>query len=311
MIVHEGYNGLSLRTPSVTLGIFDGVHRGHMTLLKRLTDSAGELHGESVVVTFSPHPKLVLDKETKSLFFLTTLEEKQNLLEKAGVDHLVVIRFDREFSAIPACDFVKNILVDRVGTKHLILGFNHHFGNRGEGDFKTIRECASANDFTVEQAQGLHTEEGAISSSLIRDALMNGRLDDANTWLGYNYTLTGTVVKGKQLGREIGFPTANIEPDYDHKLVPGTGVYAVEVIVEETFFPGMMSIGTNPTVNRDPFKRTIEVHILGFSGDIYGRKISVIFRKRLRNEERFNSTEELARQMELDKHQVIQLFDRT
>lgn len=308
MIIHKGYNNLNFRFPSVTLGIFDGVHRGHMTLLNRLTEKSSESHGESVVVTFSPHPRLVLENETKPLFFLTTMDEKVLRLEKAGVGHLVVIEFNKAFSKIPACDFIKSILVDKIGTKHLILGFNHHFGQKGEGDFETISNCAETNKFTVEQVQGFHTEEGAISSSVIREALLTGRLDEANKWLGYKYSLTGTVIPGKQIGRSIGFPTANIEPDDSHKLIPMNGVYAVEVKLEGSLYPGMLSIGTNPTVNSDSLRRTIEVNILNFNKDIYGSKLTMTFRKRLRGEIRFENTEKLTAQMELDKQQVIDLL---
>lgn len=308
MIIHRGYNNLNLSSPSVTLGIFDGVHRGHMTLLNRLTDKSEETNGESVVVTFSPHPRLVLENERKPLFFLTTMDEKVERLEKAGIGHLVVIEFNAEFSRIPACDFIKNILVDKIGTKHLILGFNHHFGRRGEGDFETISNCAETNHFTVEQVQGFHTEEGAISSSVIREALLTGRLDEANKWLGYNYSLTGSVISGRQIGRSLGFPTANIDPDDTHKLIPMNGVYAVDVKLDGYLHAGMLSIGTNPTVNSDSMRRTIEVNILNFNEDLYGRKLTVTFRKRLRGEIRFENTEKLTAQMELDKQQVIELL---
>jgi len=311
MIIHQGYNNLNLRSPSVTLGIFDGVHRGHMTLLNRLTDKSKETNGESVVVTFSPHPRLVLENEKKPLFFLTTMDEKVSRLERAGIGHLVIIEFNAEFSKIAACDFIKNILVDKIGTKHLILGFNHHFGRKGEGDFETITNCSEANNFTVEQVQGFHTEEGAISSSVIREALLTGRLDEANKWLGYNYSLTGNVISGKQIGRSIGFPTANIEPEDTHKLIPMNGVYAVEVKLDGAWLPGMMSIGTNPTVNSESLKRTIEVNILNFNEDIYNRKLNIMFRKRLRGEIRFENMEKLSEQMELDKQQVIELLGRT
>ena len=308
MIIHEGYENLNLATPVVTLGIFDGVHRGHRTLLDILVSRAGETNGESVVVTFSPHPRLVLEQDNIKLSFLTTMEEKKVLLEKANVDHLIILEFSKHFSKIHACDFVDDILVKKIGTKHLIIGYNHHFGRRGEGDFKTIKQCAKSLDFVVEQVQGFHTEEGAISSSLIRDALLNGRLDVANNMLGYFYSVFGTVIKGKQIGRSIGFPTANIKPADQYKLIPGTGVYAVEVLLAGKLFKGMLSIGSNPTVNTDTSARSIEVHILNFDGNIYGKEISVIFRKRLRDEKKFDNTNQLANQMEIDKADTIRLL---
>ena len=301
MIIHEGYENLHLISPVVTLGIFDGVHRGHMALLNSLVSRAEMAKGESVVVTFSPHPRLVLDQHKTNISFLTTMDEKKVLLEKANVDHLIVIEFTREFSEIPACDFVKDILVEKIGTRYLIIGYNHHFGRRGEGDFNTIKKCSEELDFMVEQVQGFHTEEGAISSTSIREALLNGKLDEANKWLGYSYSLSGTVIEGKKIGKSIGFPTANIEPDSEYKLIPGNGVYAVEAKLDETVYPGMMSIGSNPTVNTDIRFRSIEVHILNFERDIYGKRISVAFRKRLRDEKKFDNLKQLTEQMIQDK----------
>lgn len=308
MIIHQGYEDLNLKAPVATLGIFDGVHRGHVALLDKLVTRAREENGESVVVTFSPHPRLVLERENINLSFLTTMEEKKVLLEKAGIDHLIVIEFTNEFSKIAACDFIKDILVKKIGTKHLIIGYNHHFGRRGEGDFNTIKECSEALGFRVEQVQGYHTEEGAISSSTIREALIKGKLDDANSWLGYSYTVSGTVIAGRKIGRSIGFPTANIEPGSRHKLIPCNGVYAVEVRIENELLPGMLSIGSNPTVNNDISFRSIEVHILNFDRDIYGSRISVIFRKRLRDEIKFENIEQLAEQMMRDKQTTLRLL---
>ena len=308
MIIHEGYKNLNLVTPVVTLGIFDGVHRGHRALLDCLVCRAGEANGQSVVITFSPHPRLVLEKNRANLSFLTTMDEKKNLLENANVDHLIIIEFNNRFSRIQACDFIREVLVEEIGTKHLIIGYNHHFGRSGKGDFKTIKQCAESLDFRVEQVQGLHTEEGAISSSSIREALLKGRLDEANAWLGYSYSISGTIVEGRQIGRSIGFPTANIKPDYQYKLIPANGVYAVEVQLDDKIHPGMLSIGSNPTVNNDSRVRSIEVHILDFDKDIYGRAVSVIFRKRLRDEIKFDNKEQLAEQMELDKQYTLQLL---
>jgi riboflavin kinase/FMN adenylyltransferase len=308
MIIHEGYENLDLVAPVVTLGIFDGVHRGHRALLNQLITVAGESGGESVVITFSPHPRLVLDNDRINLSFLTTMEEKMVLLEKANVDHLIIINFNKKFSRIEACDFIKDVLVKKVGTKHLIVGYNHHFGRSGKGDYNTISQCAGSLDFKVEQVGEFHSEEGTISSSTIREALLNGKLVEANRWLGYSYSVSGTIVSGRKIGRSIGFPTANIEPDYMYKLIPANGVYAVEVQLDGLVLPGMLSIGSNPTVNNDSSARTIEVNILDFDKDIYGKAVTVIFRKRLRDEIKFDSTDQLAEQMKIDKDQVLQLL---
>lgn len=308
MIIHRGYENLDLVNPVVTMGIFDGVHRGHKSLLDNLVSRAGKVNGDSVVITFSPHPRLVLEKDHLNLSFLTTMEEKMVLLEASGIDHLIIIEFSKQFSRMSACDFVEKVLVGKIGTKHLLLGYDHHFGRKGEGNYNRIKQCSASFDFTVEQVQGLHTEEGEISSSAIRDALLTGRLDEANSWLGYNYSLAGTVVGGRQIGRSIGFPTANIRPEDQYKLIPGNGVYAVEVRLNEGIYPGMLSIGSNPTVNNDGRARTIEVHIINFNSDVYGSRISVIFRKRLRDEIKFDNTQKLAEQMETDKQITLKLL---
>lgn len=308
MIIHEGYENIHLSAPVVTLGIFDGVHKGHMALLDYLVSRSGELNGESVVITFSPHPRLVLEQNNVNLSFLTTMEEKIVLLAKAKVEHLIVIEFNIQFSEIRACDFIKDILVKKIGTKHLIIGYNHRFGRRGEGDFNTIKQCSEELDFSVEQVQGYSTQEGPVSSSSIREALLKGNLDDANKWLGYSYSVSGTIIEGRKIGRSIGFPTANIKPDSQYKLIPGNGIYAVEVQLDDKLYPGMLNIGSNPTVNPDISYRSIEVHILNFDQEIYGRKISVNFRKRLREEKKFESLKQLSEQMMLDKEDTLRLL---
>ena len=308
MIIHEGFENLNLVKPVVTLGIFDGVHKGHKTILDCLVTRAKEVKGESVVITFSPHPRLVLNHNWKSLSFLTTMEEKKILLENAYVDHLIIIEFNKKFSKIEACDFIKDFLVKKVGAKHLIAGYNHHFGRSGKGDYNTISQCSESLDFKVEQVQGFHGEEGEISSSSIRDALLKGQLDEANRWLGYSYSVSGTIITGRKIGRSIGFPTANIKPDYKLKLIPADGVYAVGVKLDGLVLPGMLSIGSNPTVSNDSRTRSIEVNIIDFDEDIYGRGITVIFMKRLRDEIKFDNTDQLAEQMKLDKQQVLNLL---
>jgi riboflavin kinase / FMN adenylyltransferase len=308
MHIHRGYENINLERPVVTLGIFDGVHIGHKVLLDRLVTRAKEDEGQAVVITFSPHPRLVLDKDNTALTFLTTMDEKINLLRRAEVDDLIIIEFNREFSRISACDFVKGVLLEKIGTKHLIIGYNHHFGRKGEGNFNTVKQCTESLDFKVEQVEGLQTGGGAVSSSSIREALLTGRLDEANNLLGYEYSVSGTVIEGRRIGRAIGFPTANIRPADTHKLIPCNGVYAVEVNLGGQRYPGMLSIGSNPTVNSDSGFRSIEVHILNFEGDIYGKSITVVFRKRLRDEIRFESVEKLARQMEDDRQFTIRLF---
>jgi riboflavin kinase/FMN adenylyltransferase len=308
MIIHQGYENLHFKNPVVTLGIFDGVHRGHRMVIDSLVSRAKELNGESVIITFYPHPRQVLSENKEELFFLTSLEEKTMLIEKTGVDHLVIIQFDRNFSNRESCEFVKDVLIGKIGTKHLIVGFNHHFGKRGEGDFDTIKKCAESLDFNVEKVRALNSDSVIISSSAIRNALINGRLGDANELLGYHYFMNGSIVKGKELGRKIGFPTANIKPDYSNKLIPKDGVYAVKVEHGGKEYSGVMSIGMNPTVNMDPRLRTIEVNIFNFDMEIYGEKVCIVFMYRLRDEKKFANLKDLAAQIELDKSKAIQLL---
>ena len=307
MIIHEGYGNLNFTSPIVTLGVFDGVHRGHRYLLDSLVSQACKQGSESVVITFDPHPRLVLRANDKDLFFLTTLEEKAGLLRDAGIGHLVIIDFSRDFSNMEACDFVQKILVEKVRTKHLIVGHDHHFGKSGKGNFEIIKECARSSDMIVEKVKGLRTSDITVSSTAIRKALLDGNLDEANDMLGYKYILSGIVVEGNKIGRSLGFPTANIKPDHDFKLVPANGVYAVMVNVDDAGYPGMLSIGNNPTIKKGN-QRTIEVHIINFDRDIYGRKIIVTLWKRLRDEIRFNNLEQLSRQMGLDMEQTLRLL---
>ncbi len=308
MITHTGYEHLNITRPVVTLGIFDGVHRGHKLLLNRLVTLARQESGESVVITFSPHPRLILAKDNLNLSFLSTMEEKTALLDKANIDHLIILEFNKDFSSIPACDFIKEVLIKKVGTSRLVMGYNNRFGTGGEGDFSAIKHCSESLGLKVEQMQGLQTDAGIISSSLIRKALQNGNLDEANSLLGYYYSLTGIVAMGRKLGRKLGFPTANIKPDDRYKLIPGNGVYAVEVQLSGTEYKGMLSIGSNPTVNNDPDVRNIEVNILDFEGDIYNKRISVLFRNRLRDEKKFENTDQLVEQMKLDREHTIRLL---
>ena len=308
MIIHQGYENLDLRNPVVTLGIFDGVHTGHRALLDYLVINAAETKGDSVVVTFYPHPRLVLSEKPEELSFLTTFDEKTKLLEEANINHLIIIEFNQSLRNIEACDFVRNILVDKIGTKNLIVGYDHHFGNKREGNYNTIRQCAGLFNFKVEQVNEVSTDAGTVSSSSIREALLRGELEKANLWLGYDYSLKGTVVEGRKLGRSIGFPTANINPDDRYKLVPGNGVYAVEIQIDEIRLPGMMSIGFNPTVNKEYSNRAIEVHIFNFEDNIYGREIRVVFRNRLRDEVKFDNISQLVEQMKLDKEHALRLL---
>lgn len=308
MKIHEGYNDIRINTPVVTLGIFDGVHLGHRKLLNYLVTHAREVQGESAVITFHPHPRIVLEKGGEDLVFLSTMDEKKMLLEICGIDHLVIIEFTKELSRMKAYDFVRKILVEKIDTRHLVVGYDHHFGHRGEGNYNTIKDCAVSMGFNVEKVSGLKASGEEISSSMIRNALIAGKLSKANKWLGYDYFLRGLVVEGKKIGRKIGFPTANIKPLDRNKLIPGNGVYAVNIHFDKMEFLGMLSIGNNPTINKKGGARSIEVNIFDFEEDIYEKGIEIVFRYRLRDEKKFSNTEELSRQMKSDKDNVIGLL---
>lgn len=308
MIIHKGNENLQLIRPVVTMGIFDGVHRGHRTLLDSLVSCARKEGGEAVVVTFEPHPRIVLSGSDEGFAVLTTIDEKIRLLDHAQVDHLIIMEFTRSLSNTEADDFVREILVKKLGTRHLIVGYDHHFGKSRMGDYETMHECGRKYGFIVEKVSEVSSSDGVISSTSVREALKAGETEAANRWLGYNYSVTGTVVAGRNLGRSLGFPTANIRPSDRYKLIPANGVYAVEVQIGDSYYPGMLNIGFNPTVDTENQNRSVEVNIFNFNKDIYGRQIRVIFRYRLRDEIRFDDISQLIKQMELDKEQVLKLL---
>lgn len=306
MEIHQGHRKLNLSGSVVTVGVFDGVHRGHRALIDNVVNTAEQENRDSVVVTFRQHPRNVLGGTSMQL--LTTHEEKISLIEKLGVDHLVILNFNREFSSTSACDFVKEVLINSIGAKHLVFGYDHRIGKDGAGDFNTIKNCPGLDDMLITRSEGIFSDGQAVSSSTIRTALFEGDLDLANDLLGYSYALSGKVIEGKKLGRSLGFPTANIKPDDRHKLIPCNGVYAVEVLRKDMVYKGMLSIGTNPTVSPGNSRRSIEVNILDFNEDLYGEKMTIRFRKRLRDERRFPDIRQLEAQMEKDRIETYRLL---
>jgi riboflavin kinase/FMN adenylyltransferase len=293
----------------VTTGTFDGVHLGHKTILERLTTTAKNIDGESVLLTFYPHPRMVLFPDDNQIKMLNTPLEKEHLLEACGIDHLVIIPFTKEFSRLSSLEFVRNILATTLKAKRLVIGYDHHFGRNREGTFAHLVEFGSLYGFEVEEIPAKDLDHVAISSSKIRQALETGDLQTANKYLGYHYTLTGKVVKGKQLGRTIGYPTANIEIADKYKLIPAIGVYAVKVKYGINYFDGMLSIGKNPTVTENG-PVTIEVNIFDFNHEIYHKEITIYFCKKLRNEEKYNSVDELITQLAIDKEQALNFLQQ-
>ena len=308
MKIHTGTSLERLNKPVVSIGIFDGVHKGHAAVFKRMCRRARERNGESAIVTFWPHPRKVLGKNGDKLKFLTTLIEKQALLRHHEIDHLFIMPFTKEFARLPACKFVKDYLVDKVGLTHLVFGFDHHFGRKREGNYENLKTCAGLYGFTIEQLDPVAEEGIMVSSSVIRNALLVGNVRFASKLLSYYYNLQGTIVGGNKIGRVIGYPTANLELDYGDKLIPADGVYAVRVFMGEKKLMGMMNIGCRPTVNEVADNKSIEVHIIDFEDNVYHRHIKVSFIDRIRDEINFVTLERLKKQLEKDKAKAVQIL---
>ncbi|MES2517286.1 MAG: bifunctional riboflavin kinase/FAD synthetase [Bacteroidota bacterium] len=288
-----------LENAVVTSGTFDGVHLGHHKILNRLNEIAQLTNGESVVITFYPHPRSVISPDNQIVKLLSTLDEKIELLEKSGVNHLVIIPFTREFSELTSEEFIQKILIETIGTKTLVIGFDHRFGKNREGSFEYLKIHKELYGFEIEEISRQDIENVGVSSSKIRKAIQEGDIPMADHFLGRNYALSGVIVKGKQLGRTIGFPTANIQVREIAKLIPANGVYAVKVSYKNEYFGGMLNIGTRPTV--DGTFQTIEVNIFDFDCEIYGENLTVEFLQKIRNEQKFSGLEELKVQISKDK----------
>ena len=292
----------------VTVGIFDGVHKGHRQVIQLLKEKANEINGETVIATLWPHPRMVLypDKELK---LLTTFNEKIKLLEEQGIDHLVILPFSKDFSKISASQFIRDILLEGIGMQRLIVGFDNHIGHNKEGDFEVIIAESKTYNFEVFHSSAYYEGIEKISSTDIRVNLELGDVVKASSFLGYSYTLSGKVAEGRRLGRTIGFPTANIQPD-ELKMLPGTGVYAVRVFTNEGIFNGMLNIGFRPTVDHNSLIKTIEVNLFGFEGNLYEKEITVTFVSRLRNEVKFNGIDELKAQLNKDREDAMSILQK-
>ena len=287
-----------LRNPIVTLGTYDGVHIGHRSILTQLINKAKETGKDSMLITFDPHPRQALGLGEISL--LSTLEEKTELLSTTGLDYVLVLPFTKEFSNQGARDFISNVLIDQLNISEIILGYDHKFGHNREGDVNLLAEVLTKTGRFVTEIPAQDVDEIIVSSTKIRTALIQGEVESANRLLGYNYQVKGTVVKGKQLGRTIGYPTANIEPLNDSKLIPGNGVYAVTTCIDGITYHGMMNIGIRPTVS-DSNHRVIEVHLFDFNSDIYGGAVTISLCHRLRGEQTFSGIEALTEQLKKDE----------
>ncbi|MBK7852401.1 MAG: bifunctional riboflavin kinase/FAD synthetase [Bacteroidetes bacterium] len=295
-----------LENAVVTIGTFDGVHAGHNKIIQRLNDVARETKGETVLLTFFPHPRMVLQPDDSDLKLITTMEERTLLLEKNGIHHLIVQPFSKEFSRISATEFVRDVLLSKIGMKTLVIGYDHHFGRNREGSYKELEEMASMYGFRLEEISKQVIDEVAVSSTKIRKALLLGDVEAANKLLGHDFTLRGEVIKGDRIGTSLGFPTANIKIRESYKLIPEDGIYAVMVEVDGELHKGMLYLGTRPTV--DGKKHTSEVNILDFNRDIYGKTITVFLKTRIRGDMHFENLEQLKEKMKEDLQNATKLL---
>lgn len=293
-------------SPVLTIGTFDGVHEGHKAILKRLVSRADELGGASAMLTFFPHPRMVLAPESQ-VRLLTTMDEKRELLAEQGLDHLIIQPFTKEFASMEPEEYVRKVLVEGIGVEHLVIGYDHRFGKERKGDLGTLQQLAPEFGFGVEEIPAHLIDDVDVSSTKIRNALFEGDVRTANRYLGHTYTLTGESVRGDGKGRELGYPTANLRVPESYKLIPAQGVYAVEVLLHGEARPGMLNIGYTPTLHERE-EPTIEVHIFGIDEELYGERITLRFHARIRNEVEFDGVEALRDQLEKDEEEARQLL---
>lgn len=297
----------STKKTIVTIGTFDGVHIGHQKIIEKLIQETKKADCESLILTFFPHPRMVLNGSS-SIKLLNTINEKSILLEKMGLDNLVVHPFDKKFSNLSAEEFVKTILVDSFNLKKIIIGYDHRFGNNRAANIDDLISFGKKYDFEVEQISAQEIDSVSVSSTKIRDAITDGNMIVANEFLGYDYILSGKIITGKQLGRTIGFPTANIKIEENYKLIPKNGVYIVKSHLQEKTVFGIMNIGLNPTVNGEDL--SIEVHFLDFEADLYNKNITVSVIARIRDEQKFTSIDLLKAQIQEDKNYAISFIKK-
>lgn len=283
----------------VTVGTFDGFHLGHQSILEQIKEIAAGNGLKSTIVTFEPHPRKVLGNSNGGINILTTLDEKLRIFREAQIDQVLIIPFTREFAKISPAEFVENILVEKLSAKEIVIGHDHHFGRNREGGYAELQRLGKLFDFSVHQVPEYRQNGELISSSLIRNLLESGNVEKAAEYMGRPYAIFGTVIRGNGRGREIGFPTANLEVDHEDKLIPAEGVYAVDVLLKEAVYKGMMNIGRRPTFDFDSL--TLEVHIFNFSAYIYGEILEIRFKKYIRQEKKFSGIDELRSQLQKDK----------
>lgn len=300
-----------LHATVLTIGTFDGVHVGHRRILERLVKSANEKGLKSAVLTFFPHPRMVLQKDA-DIKLLNTIEEKVNILEQSGLDYLIVHPFTQKFSRLSATEFVRDLLVNNLCAKKVIIGYDHRFGRNRNANITDLMAFGTTFDFEVEEITAQEIDDVSVSSTKIRKALNEGDIRTANKYLGYHYMLTGTIIKGKGIGRQLNFPTANIHINEPYKLIPKNGSYVVKSHIDDYWVYGMMNIGFNPTVNNktDKEKERLEVHFFDFEEDLYDRTLQIDIIERLRDERKFESVTELKAQLVRDKEKSLSIINR-
>jgi len=291
----------------ITIGTFDGVHIGHQKILNKIINHAKSTELKSSVLTFFPHPRMVLQKDA-DIKLLNTIDEKVTILERLGLDILIIHPFTKEFSRLTATAFVRDILVNTLNIKKVIIGYDHRFGRNRNANIQDLIAFGNALDFTVDEIPAQEIDDVSVSSTKIRKALEDGDIDTANSYLGYEYMLTGTIIKGKGIGRKLGFPTANLSIAEDYKLIPKNGAYIVKSTLNEQLVYGMMNIGFNPTVNGT--EKSIEINFFDFDSDLYEKKIQVDILARLRDEHKFESVDALKAQLAKDKKKSVQYIQK-
>lgn len=309
MRIFEGIESLGeIKNPVVTIGTFDGVHLGHQKIIDQLNLEAEKIGGESVLLTFDPHPRIVLFPQNHNVQLIQTLDEKFQVLDKFNLKNVVLVPFTKEFSELSAIDFVDQILVGNLKAKKVVIGYDHQFGRNREGNIEFLKSVSEKYGFEVIEISAKSIDEINISSTKIRDSLLRGDVETAKLFLSRPYEISGTVIQGNQLGRTIGFPTANIRVDSDLKLIPFNGVYAVRVKISDELHFGVLNIGTKPTVNQTN-EKSIEVYIFDFDSEIYGELVSLFFEKQIRNEEKFANLDELKKAISNDEVICRQYFN--
>lgn len=304
MQIHKGLHNLpNFRNAVLTIGTYDGVHFGHQQIIKRINDIATEINGESILLTFNPHPRLILHPNDDTLKLISTIDEKEELLATFGLDHLVITEFSKEFASMEAEDYVEEILIKNFHPKKIVIGYDHRFGKDRKGDIHLLRKLANKYNFEVEEIPAQTLDEISVSSTKVRNALLVGNIQQANEFLAHPFTIKGKVVHGDKIGRILGFPTANIEISHPHKLIPASGVYAVKIKLENKFYKGALSIGYRETVF-DNSTLTIEVFILDFEGDLYNKELDMIFVDYIRPQIKYENWDLLKIQIEKDVEAV-------